>query len=101
MTLQELNDKLTMLYKEYKSNVDEINREYALSNNPYKVGDIFTDHNGSILIEQIKWTTNDFYNEPPCCTFYGVELKKDGTPKKSGTKRRAWQFNDVKSNSNK
>ena len=30
---------------------------------------------------------------------YIVELKKDGTPKKSGATRRAWQSNDIKNKS--
>jgi hypothetical protein len=30
--------------------------------------------------------------------YFGPELKKDGTPKKNGDKRKAWQSNDIKSN---
>jgi hypothetical protein len=52
-----------MTKEEYKSKKDKINKEhnekllflakqYAFINNPYKVGDIITDHIGSIKIKK-------------------------------------------------
>jgi hypothetical protein len=93
MTKQELQEKLKMLDNEYKLKVSKINSEYAFSNNPYKVGDKFTDDIGSILIEKIQWSKT-FYEEVPSCCYIGIELKKDGTPKKGMPLRKAYQSNE-------
>lgn len=68
-----------------------IMRDYCNANNPYKVGEKFTDHIGTIIIERISYS----YGSNPCCVYFGLDLKKDGTPTKKGTKRNAWQSNDV------
>lgn len=67
---------------------DEINAlgvEYAKSNNPHKVGDIIHDHIGSIKIERVQIVLSAnvsiSFNES-YCRYYGIQLKKDGSPMK-------------------
>lgn len=68
--------------------------EFAKSNNPYKVGDIVTDHIGALQIQRISVCAPQPYNPLPCCIYRGVELKKDGTPKKhQDPMRYVYQFN--------
>jgi hypothetical protein len=94
MTDQEYNKRLNELRKEYQRKEEELNDLYAIDNNPYTVGSIFEDHIGKIKIEKID--TGWGHSKMPCCIYYGLELKKNGTPKKSGASREAWQCNDVK-----
>ena len=37
-----------------------------------------------------------FGNEGPCCVYSGLDLKKDGTLRKGGSRRQCWQYNEVK-----
>ena len=94
MTLEELNQNIDSIYKEYESKRKDLVRKYCDANNPYKIGDKFTDHNGTILIESIKYNID--YMIKPCCIYFGRELKKDGKLKKNMAKRNAWQLNDIK-----
>jgi hypothetical protein len=91
-----------MTQEEYKSKFDEINndfqlklkslgKDYAFSNNPFKIGDIVTDHIGSIKIEEIKAYLSRF--PYPCCVYYGTEYTKKGEPNKRGIKRAVYQPN--------
>lgn len=91
MELQELNNKIKEAKREFENKRSILMKEYALANNPYKEGDVFTDHIGSIKIDTIRVALGDI----PCCVYYGVELKKDGTPVKSGKTRDAYQSNDI------
>jgi hypothetical protein len=95
MELQDLRDRLKVLEQEYELMQKQIMREYCDANNPYKVGDKFTDHIGTILIEKISYAYSTIYGSLGC-VYFGPELKKDGTPKKNGDKRKAWQSNDIK-----
>jgi hypothetical protein len=91
MTIEQLNKNLETLAFQYEESKRTLIKEYCLANNPYKVGDVFTDHLGSILIEYIKFSIYD-----KCCAYNGVELTKKGEPNKRGTRRNAWQKNDIK-----
>ena len=84
-----LNKKLTELKQEFESKKKEVLIEYCKANNPYNVGDKFTDNIGSIIIENIKYSL-----DIPCCVYFGAILKKDGTPKEDTIKRNAWQISD-------
>lgn len=91
---EKLEQELKLLEQEYERSKHNLITTYCNANNPYEIGDIFTDHIGSILIEQIGYSgAFSSYN----CKYYGLELKKDGTPKKLGNKRWAYQSNEVKS----
>ena len=91
MTKETLDKQLAQLLADYEQQKKELIKSYCIANNPYKVGDVFTDHFGSIKIEKIMYSIRSM-----CCVYYGPELKKDGTPKKSGAVHSAWQFNEVK-----
>jgi hypothetical protein len=90
MTIEQLNKNLETLELQYEEQKRTLIKEYCLANNPYKVGDVFTDHLGSILIDNIK-----VYIYDKCCIYYGVELTKKGEQNKRGTTRSALQTNDI------
>ena len=91
MTKETLDNQLAQLFADYEQQKKELIKAYCISNNPYKVGDVFTDHMGSIKIEKITYSAHS-----RCCVYFGPELKKDGTPKKNGAVRCAYQINEVK-----
>ncbi len=93
MEYNEYQQKQKALEREFQIKKSELSTAYALANNSYKIGDIFTDHIGSIRIEAIRTT---IHNYKPTCIYFGLELKKDGTPKKKGEKRDAYQINEEK-----
>jgi hypothetical protein len=95
MTKEEFEERKKEILKKANKERNDLIKQYCDANNPYKVGDIFTDHIGSIKIEKIKYSEGGF-GVMPQCFYFGTELKKDGTPKKSGDKRQAWQSNDIK-----
>ena len=90
MTKETLDKQLAQLLADYEQQKKELIKAYCIANNPYKVGDVFTDRIGSIKIEKIN------YSIRMCCVYFGPELKKNGTPKLSGAKRFAYQSNEVK-----
>jgi len=93
MNFEEYDNKLKELSREFEEKKKQLYRDFAYSNNPYKEGDIFTDHIGSILIKKIGvYVSFDL----PECVYTGLELKKDGTPTKKGNIRQAYQSNDIK-----
>jgi len=65
--------------------------EYAKLNNPYNVGDIISDHIGTIKIESISFDWG--WNNSPQCVYNGVILKKDLTPNKLNKKTSVYQSN--------
>lgn len=76
MTEKEYQEKLEALRKMKR----ELDTEYALSNSPYKVGDIIQDHCHIIRIDEIKMVKK--YNGMPQCLYLGIELTKALQPKK-------------------
>jgi hypothetical protein len=88
MTPQELQVSLEQLEKDYEEKRKNVIKEYALSNNPYKVDDIIEDHAERIKITKILISVNS-----KCCVYEGVRLKKDGTPYKNNTNSRIFQHN--------
>lgn len=90
----EFYQRLEILKNEYDSKVDEAKIEYALSNNTIKIGDIITDHIGSIKVIEINVAT-PFGSKLPCCLYNGREYTKKGEPKKNGGVRDVWQCNLV------
>lgn len=85
MTKEEYIARLEEIKKKCQKEVNELGVEYAKSNNPYQVGDTIKDHMGAMVIERVQTVLSAFvqisYNIPTC-RYYGVQLKKDGTPKK-------------------
>ena len=56
----------------------ELRRKYAEERNPVKVGDIVTDHYHTIKVECSSVTGH----QVPYKVYYGIELAKNGEPKK-------------------
>lgn len=75
MTKKELEDGLAEIQREARLKELDLKSKYALANNPYKIGDIVTDHYHTVKIEKI-----GVYGTQ--CVYYGTELKIDLTPKK-------------------
>lgn len=88
------NKKLQELNDEYQKAKNELAIQCATENNPYKIDDVITDHIGSIKISKMK-AHSGFYSIPEMM-YFGVELKKDGTPKKNGDLRWVHQSNILK-----
>jgi hypothetical protein len=91
MTKETLDKQLAQLLADYEQSKKELIKAYCIANNPYKVGDVFTDKIGSIKIGKITYSLTS-----RCMVYFGPELKKNGTPKKSGAVRCAYQTNEVK-----
>ena len=94
MNKDTLTQKLIELEQEFELKKKQLLFQYCNANNPYNVGDKFTDHISTIIIEKIKYS----FGDNPCCVYFGAELKKDGTPRKDNNKRQAWQINDKSKN---
>ena len=61
-------------------------------NNPYKIGDIITDHIGKIRYDEINYTTVGS-GSIPTPIYIGIEVRKDGTPKKRVVVRHVYGSN--------
>ena len=91
MDKETLNLKIIQLQQEFYLKKKQVIRQYCDARNPYKVGDKFTDHIGTVVVEKIMYS----YIGNPCCIYFGVLLKKDGMPRKGNSKRYAYQSNDI------
>lgn len=58
----------------------ELDKRFAASYNPVKIGDTVTDHYKSVVVEKII-LTYDYDGFPTVC-FRGVRITKDGKPMK-------------------
>lgn len=80
MTEKEYQDAFKELMLKYENAKKELDKEFALSHNPVKIGDWVGDNCNYIRVEKMKislrWT--DIF---PCLTYYGKTCKKDGTPR--------------------
>ena len=92
MERYELDAKLNKLLSEYNKKKKEAIIDFCDKNNPYKVGDVFEDHVGKIIIEKIDYYFAGGLREYGC-VYFGFELKKDGTKRKDLSKRWAYQSN--------
>lgn len=96
MDYQEYTDQYRLIIEEADLKKAALAKEYALSKNTVKEGDIIEDHIGKILVDEIKFSRGSFPVSGPICVYYGTELKKDGTPKKKMQRRSVWQTNLIK-----
>ncbi len=92
MERKEMDARLKIIEADYYNQKKAIYKEYALSNNPYKVGDIITDHYKTIKIEIIGVYVS---NGEPSCQYTGIQLNKDGKPSKTQKDNTIYQFNIV------
>lgn len=79
MTPEEYAQRKAEIEIKYKKEMKELNKKYALSNSTYQIGDTITDGNHTLIINDIRADYRRFF---PSCRYYGVELRKDGKPKK-------------------
>lgn len=91
MNHEEYIEKIKALESDFEANRLKLLKEYVTSNNPYKVGDIVTDHIGSISISSMGYSWG--YSHKPCAKYLGLELNKNGTPKKNASMRTVHQSN--------
>lgn len=94
MTEAEYNQELRNAYSAYEAAKRAINIKFAYANNTYKVGDKFTDHIGTIIIQKIQV---GIASELPCCVFTGTNLTANGTVSKKEPIRTAYGANEKKS----
>jgi hypothetical protein len=94
MTHGEMRLQIKHLTIKFESDKKDIIRTYLNSINPYKVGDIISDHIGKLQIEEWKYRTLE---SEPDLVYYGTELKKDGSPMKKQTQRAVYLSNVLKS----
>lgn len=83
MTLEEYNTKINEAKKRHEAEINSLHKEYAMSNAKFSVGDIIKDHRWTLLIDKITWSK--FMSDPEP-VYQGLELKKDLTPRKDGSR---------------
>ena len=89
-TLEDFNQRLKELELEFEEKKKALIVEYCKTNAIFKVGDVVTDHIGSILVEKVQAAYS--FNKP-VTVYRGRVLKKDGTPTKREEKRTVWSSN--------
>lgn len=94
MTKKEYNKEIRKINKEASTKKKELYQNYALSNNPYKIGDVISDGCRTLKIKEIKVGVYLFSSYPECI-YTGIELKKDGSPKKNQSSTEMFQ-RDIK-----
>jgi hypothetical protein len=90
MNPEEYKIKLKKLEEEFEYSTKGLRKQYAFSNNPYKIGDIITDNIGTIKIEKISFGSS-VNSSFPECVYFGLELTKKLIPKKNEQKRWIYQ----------
>lgn len=79
-------DELKKLEKdaeiEYKSKLNRLAHQYAISNKKFGKGQIIDSGVYRIKIDNIKVSGWSF-GEPPCCVYYGFKLTKKNAPFKN------------------
>ena len=91
MEASEFQESFTRLLKEFEFNKRVLSRDYAFSNNTIKVGDIIKSAQGSILVDEVKFTVS-VRGELPYCSYWGRLLTKEGKLRKDGKRCRITQM---------
>lgn len=89
MTLNEYEKELKKLNEKHDNELKELAIKFALSNNNVSIGDIVTDHIGSIKVDIIRF----HLAETPSCVYCGIQHTKTGKPFKNKERRRVYQTN--------
>lgn len=94
MTKEQYNYQKKHLEEEWRNKQRDLAKEYALSNNPHKIGDVITDHIKTIKIESIA-----FYNggSSPECLYKGIQYNKSGSISKRQDDNKIYQSNIINS----
>lgn len=91
MTNENYSKELTYIKMDFERRKRELAIQYVTENAKFKVGDIVTDHIGSVKVEVVKTQLRE--QGYPETVYHGTELKKDLTPTKKGDKRSVWVSN--------
>lgn len=92
MTKKEYEEQLALLKEDYEKKVSELEMAFVKSNNPVHLGcKVRTCYGDCLLVE--KMVLYKPLCEPPYVRYIGTVLKKDGTPKKNGSKGSVFQIN--------
>lgn len=95
MNIQDLKSEILAIEEKFNNDKKELIKKYVIANNPYTIGDIITDHTCSIKISSIGiYFSSDLHN--CCCIYRGLELKKDGNPRKDNKIGLIYQSNILK-----
>ena len=97
MTKEEFINAKSIIDEEANVKKKALSKEFSFSNNPYKIGDVITDHSGSLKITEIKWGYMGF-GDTPMCVYIGTELLKSGLPEKRQINTKIYQSNIISSN---
>lgn len=93
MTLEQYKQQIEQLKEKFESDTKQLTKIFALTNNPYKPGDIIEDHIGKIVIDKIKVYIS--LSEPQC-VYYGLILTSKGLPSKLKDNTRAIYQSNIK-----
>jgi len=86
MTIEEYKFDLKRLEGKFNEQKNELIKTYCKANAQHDIGDIASDHIGSIRVEQYKYSLSS-HTYLPVLNYYGTVLKKDGTPTKKSEQR--------------
>jgi len=84
--------KIDEINKKCNYEMNKLHKKFALSNNPYKQGDIIQDHCQIIEIKEIS-ITKSILSKVPYCIYKGLKLKKNLEPFKSHENASIHQIN--------
>lgn len=90
MTLDEMKEEIKKIEYESSLKIKAIQKEFAMSNNPYNIKDIIEDHLCKIKIENIKYAV--FYGVPSS-VYYGTLIQKNDKPFKNNKQGCIYQTN--------
>lgn len=96
MTKEEYKEAQKKIELEAYKKQRDIDFKYAMSINTYSKGDKVTDKVGTILIDKI--VVGLPLDGMPCCVYYGIELNKNGKPRKNRREREVYGCNVIKPN---
>jgi len=75
MTIEKYKQIKKEIEKKHRNEIQELDKRYALANNPYKIGDIIRYKNIVIKIDKIVIICLTH----PSCEYFGYCVNKDGT----------------------
>jgi len=81
---------LNILDRAYQTKKNNLIKQCALENNPYKIGDIIEEQEQRIKVKKIS-VTLDYTSRVPTCFFEGKRLTKENKEYKSGKYGRIYQ----------
>ena len=89
MDFEEYKTKINELQQKYNRDIHKLKKEYAITNNTVKTGDVIQDNIGKIIVKSI----GVYYADKPECFYCGTELKKNGEPRIKKSTRTVYQSN--------